>query len=108
MRRFPAGAKLSVVSKVLRPVLGPTQPPIQLVPGSYFLRVRRPWLEVDHSALSSAEVKNKWSYTSTAAYAFIACTGNIELSYNKYYAKFNSLGQNKGRASRAAARGTNL
>jgi len=73
MRRLPAGAKLSVVSKVPRPVLGPTQPPIQLVPGSYFLRVRRPWLEVDHSALSSAEVKNKWSYTSTAAYAFTVC-----------------------------------
>jgi len=77
MRRFPAGTKLSVVSKVPRPVLGPTQPPIQLVPGSYFIRVKRPGPEVDHSPLSSAEVKNKWSHTPTAAYAFIACTGNI-------------------------------
>jgi len=77
MRRFPTRAKPSIVSKVPRPVLGPAQPPIQLVPGSYFLRVKRPGPEFDHSALSSAEVKNKWIYTSTAAYAFIAGTGNI-------------------------------
>jgi hypothetical protein len=77
MRRFPAGAKLSVVSKVPRPVLGPTHSSIQLVPGSYFIRVKRPGPEVDHSPLFSSEVKNKWSHTSTAAYAFIACTGNI-------------------------------
>jgi len=51
MRRFPARAKLSVVSKVPRPVLGPTQPTIQLVAGSYFLRVKRPGPEVDHSPL---------------------------------------------------------
>jgi hypothetical protein len=43
----------------------PTQPPIQWVPGTLFLGVKRPDREVDHSPPSSAEVKNAWSYTST-------------------------------------------
>jgi hypothetical protein len=31
----------------------------------FSLRVKRPGREADHSPLSSAEVKNEWSYTST-------------------------------------------
>jgi hypothetical protein len=42
-----------------RPVLGPTQTPIQWVSW-----VKRPGREADHSLPSSAEV-NEWSYTST-------------------------------------------
>jgi hypothetical protein len=45
--------------------LGPTQPPIQWVAGALSLEVKRPGHEVDHSFLSSTEVKNVWSYTST-------------------------------------------
>jgi hypothetical protein len=45
--------------------LGPTQPPIQWVPGALSLRLKRPGSEADHSPPSSAEVKNAWSYTST-------------------------------------------
>jgi hypothetical protein len=45
--------------------LGPTQPPIQLVPGALSLGIKRPLREADHSPPSSAEVKNAWSYTST-------------------------------------------
>jgi hypothetical protein len=45
-----------------RPVLGPTQPPIQWVPG-----VQRTGRESDHSPPSSAEVKNALSYTSAPA-----------------------------------------
>jgi hypothetical protein len=30
-----------------------------------FPGVKQPWCEADHSPLSSAEVKNAWSYTST-------------------------------------------
>jgi hypothetical protein len=40
-----------------RTALGPTQPPIQWVPGALSLGVRRPWLEADHSPQSNAEVK---------------------------------------------------
>jgi hypothetical protein len=47
-----------------RPVLGPTQPPIQWVPGALSLGVKRPGREADNSLPSSAEVKNMWSYAS--------------------------------------------
>jgi hypothetical protein len=43
---------------------GPTQPPIQWVPGTLSLGVKRPRREADHSPPSSAKVKNAWSYTS--------------------------------------------
>jgi hypothetical protein len=48
-----------------RPVLGPTHPPIQLMPRTLYLGVKRPGREADHSPPSSAEVKNTWSYIST-------------------------------------------
>jgi hypothetical protein len=47
-----------------RPALGPTQPPIQWVPGALSLGVKLPGREAAHSP-SSAEVKNTWSYIST-------------------------------------------
>jgi hypothetical protein len=40
-----------------RPALGPTQPPIQWVPGALSLGVKRPRREAEHSPPSSAEVK---------------------------------------------------
>jgi hypothetical protein len=40
-----------------RTTLGPTQPPIQWVPGTLSLGVKRPGRETDHSHPSSAEVK---------------------------------------------------
>jgi hypothetical protein len=43
--------------------LGPTQPPIQWVPGALSLGVKRPGGEADYSPPSSAE--DAWSYTST-------------------------------------------
>jgi hypothetical protein len=46
-------------SRVLLPLgaLGPTQTPIQWVPGALSLGVKRPGREADHSPPSSAEVK---------------------------------------------------
>jgi hypothetical protein len=54
-----------------RSVLGPTQPPIQLVPGA--LSLGKEWLgsEDDHSPPCSAKVKNAWSYTSTPPHIFM-------------------------------------
>jgi hypothetical protein len=57
---------------VSRPALGHTRPPIQWVPGTLSLGVKRPECEADHSPATSAEVKNAWSYTSTPKYAFMA------------------------------------
>jgi hypothetical protein len=54
-----------------RTALGPTQPPIQWVPGALSLGLKRPGREADHSPPSGAEVKNAWSYTSTPQYVFM-------------------------------------
>jgi hypothetical protein len=53
-----------------RPTLGPTQPPIQLLPGIFSPEVKRPGRETDHSPPSSAEVKNVWRYTSNLGGVF--------------------------------------
>jgi hypothetical protein len=45
---------------VSRPALGPTQPPVQWVPGVLSLGVKaRPGRDADHSPPSSAEVENE-------------------------------------------------
>jgi hypothetical protein len=54
-----------VFTTVSRTSLGPTQPPIQWVPGALSLGVKRLGREADQSPPSSAKVKNAWSYTST-------------------------------------------
>jgi hypothetical protein len=48
-----------------RPALGPTQPPIQWLPGALSLGIKRLGREAAHSPPSTAEVMNAWSYTST-------------------------------------------
>jgi hypothetical protein len=40
--------------------------------------------EADHSSPSVVEVKNKWSYTTTTPYAFMACTG-ITLNFSTFH-----------------------
>jgi hypothetical protein len=55
----------------LKSVLGPTQPPIQWVPGVVSPGVKRLEHGADHSPPSSAEVKNTWHYTSTPHYVFM-------------------------------------
>jgi hypothetical protein len=52
--------------------MGPTQPPIQWVPGALSLEVKQPGREADHSPPSSAKVKNAWSYTPLPQYVFMA------------------------------------
>jgi hypothetical protein len=47
-----------------RPALGPTQPPVQWVPGLFWGKVR-PGRAADHSPTSSTVVMEEWSYTST-------------------------------------------
>jgi hypothetical protein len=45
-------------STASRPTLGPTQPPVQWVPGALSLGVKQSGRETDHSPPSSAKVKN--------------------------------------------------
>jgi hypothetical protein len=63
--------KIFLFSTSSRPVLGPTQPPIQWVLGALSLGVKRLGCEADHSVPTSAEVKNTWIYTSTPPYTFM-------------------------------------
>jgi hypothetical protein len=54
-----------LLTAVSRTALGPTQPPIQWVPGTLSLGVKRPRREADYSPPCSVDVENAWSYTST-------------------------------------------
>jgi hypothetical protein len=64
--RFPGVLGIFLLTTVSRTALGPTQSPIQWVPGTLYLGVKRPGREADHSSQFSAEVKNAWNYTSTS------------------------------------------
>jgi hypothetical protein len=66
------GLGIFLFTTASRTALGPTQPPIQRVPGALSLGVKRPGREADHSPPSSAEVKNALRYTSTPPYVFMA------------------------------------
>jgi hypothetical protein len=59
------GLGIFLYTTMPRMALGPIPPPVQWVPGALSLEVKWPGREADHSLLSSAEVKNEWSYTST-------------------------------------------
>jgi hypothetical protein len=60
------GLGIFLFSTASRPVLGPTQSPVQWVPGSLSLAGKRPGREANHSPSASAKVKNVWSCTSTS------------------------------------------
>jgi hypothetical protein len=59
------GLEFFLFTTASRTALGPTQPPIQWVPGARSLGVKRPGYETDNSLPSSAEVKNAWNYNAT-------------------------------------------
>jgi hypothetical protein len=61
--RFPAG--IGNFTTASRPALGPTQSPIQWVPGALSLGVKQPVREADHSPHLVPRSNNAWSYTST-------------------------------------------
>jgi hypothetical protein len=55
--RLPGVLGIFLFTTASRTSLGPTQPPIQWVPGALSLGVKQPGREADHSSPSSAEVK---------------------------------------------------
>jgi hypothetical protein len=64
---FDSPQRLGILlfSTASRPALGPTQPPIQWVPGDLSPGVKRQRREGDRSPPSNAEVENACRYTST-------------------------------------------
>jgi hypothetical protein len=54
---FRRGLGISLFTTASRTALGPTQPPIQWVPGALSLGVKRMGREADHLPPSSAEAK---------------------------------------------------
>jgi hypothetical protein len=59
------GLEIFLFTRASRTALGPTQPPIQWVPGALSLGVKWPGREADHSPPSSAEVKEWVELSST-------------------------------------------
>jgi hypothetical protein len=53
-----------------KPILGPTQPPIQWVPGALTPRIKWPERESDNSPPFTVEI-NAWSYAFTPKYLFM-------------------------------------
>jgi hypothetical protein len=68
----PGRVKNFLFSMSSTPALGPTQPPIQWVPGVLSPGVKRPGREANHSPPTSAEVKKMRIYTFSPPYAFVA------------------------------------
>jgi hypothetical protein len=68
---FRQGLGIFLFTTVSRTALGPTQPPIQWIPG-VFPGVKQLGREADHSPPTSAGVKNAWNYTFTSQYTFMA------------------------------------
>jgi hypothetical protein len=67
------GLEISQFTTTSRLALGPTQPPIQWVPGALSLGLKWPVHKADHSSPSSAEVKECVElYLHSPKYAIIA------------------------------------
>jgi hypothetical protein len=72
----PGRCKIFLISMSFRPVLGPTEPPIQRVSGALSSAAKQPRRETDHPPTSSAEVENAWICTSSPHTALTALTIN--------------------------------
>jgi hypothetical protein len=70
--RFPAGAGNSSLHYRVQTTLGPTQPPIQWVPGTLYLGVKRSGRGADHSPPPSAEIEECVELYLHSQYVFMA------------------------------------
>jgi hypothetical protein len=78
------GLGIFLFTTASRMVLGPTQPPIQWVPGALSLGVKQPRHKADHLP-SSAKVKNAWNYTSTPQYTFMTWCSVKKKAQGQFY-----------------------
>jgi hypothetical protein len=69
---IPGKGKIFLYSTASRSALGLTHPPIQWVPGALSPGVMRQGCKADYSPPTSANVRVRWSCTSTPPYMFMA------------------------------------
>jgi hypothetical protein len=62
---IPDMGRIFLLATASGQTLEPTSPPVRWVPRGLYPGAKRTGREIDHSPPSSAEVKNKWSKTST-------------------------------------------
>jgi hypothetical protein len=62
--RFPAGAETLLIAMLLRPSLGPTQRTFWRALGAFFLPVKRPERDANHSS-PSFKVKKDWRWVNS-------------------------------------------
>jgi hypothetical protein len=67
----PISWRIFLLATAFSLALGPTQTPIQRVPGVLSVGVKHSGRESDHSPPSSVEVDNAWTYASTLPYVFM-------------------------------------
>jgi hypothetical protein len=72
-----------------RLTLGPSQPPIQWVPGAIYPGLKQVVKLITLS--SSAEVKNVWGYTSTPPYIMVWCLVKHRDSFTFTFSNLSSL-----------------
>jgi len=78
---------------MFRPVLGPTQPPIQCIPGALTPGVKLPGHAADHSPPSGAKVKNVWSCTSSPS----ICLHGVVCNCARYTSSCHGVWINTGK-----------
>jgi hypothetical protein len=69
---FRRGPGIFLFTTASRRDLGPTQPPVQQVPGALSLGVKRRGVKLTTHLHLVPRSKNEWNYTSTHQYAFMA------------------------------------
>jgi hypothetical protein len=84
------GLRIFVFATEFIQALVSTQPPIQWVLGDLSMGVKRPGREADHSSVSSAEVKNRWSHTSTHKYVLMMWC-SVEKKHREFYFTFHDI-----------------
>jgi hypothetical protein len=73
--------RIFLLAAASRPALGPSQPPVQWIPGVLSPGVKRPGRDADHSPHLVPRLSRNRSYTSSPPCASMACSGITSLFF---------------------------
>jgi hypothetical protein len=87
--RIRQGQEIFLVFKTPEPSLGPTWPPIQVVPATRSSGLERPGREADHTPPSSDVVKDDWCCTPLLSWRMCQCEygSKLQVSVKKVHPK---------------------